>query len=73
MSIQQAESRFGHRQIGVGWGRMVRAKRGEIQIKCQGKILYSRGGEALVQLPRELWVPYSWRCSRPGGMGLWAA
>jgi len=27
------------------------------------------GGEALAQLPRELWMPHPWRHSRPGWMG----
>ena len=26
-----------------------------------GGIFYSGGGEALAQLPRELWVPHPWR------------
>jgi len=27
---------------------------------------YSEGGEALAQLPIELWMPHSWRHSGPG-------
>jgi len=35
--------------------------------------LYSKGGEALAQLPREAVGPHPWRRSRPGWMGPWAA
>ena len=34
---------------------------------------FTKGSEALVQLSREAVVPHSWRCSRPGWMGPWAA
>ena len=35
----------------------------------RGNLFYSEGGEALAQLPRELWVPHPWRHSRPGWVG----
>ena len=33
------------------------------------KILYSEGREAVALLPKGLWVPHPWRCSRLGWMG----
>lgn len=29
--------------------------------------------QRVVRLPRELWVPHHWRCSRPRWMEPWAA
>jgi len=36
-------------------------------------IIHNEDGEALAQLPRELWVPHPWRHSGPGWMRPWAA
>jgi len=37
------------------------------------KNFHGEDGEAMSQLPRELWVPHPWRQLRPGWMGPWAA
>ena len=38
-------------------------------LAVRGKMLCSEGGEALAQLPRELWVPHPHRHSRLGWVG----
>jgi len=35
----------------------------------EGIFFLLRGDEVLALLPRDLWVPHPWRCSRSGWMG----
>jgi len=52
-------------------GNGCKLKEEKFRLNVRRRILYSEGSETLALLPRELWVPHSWRCPRPW-MGPWA-
>jgi len=53
-------------------GNGFKLKEGIFRLDVRRKF-FTKGGEALAQLPREAVVPHSKRHSRPGWMGPWAA
>ena len=61
--------RAARRGGGVSFSGDIQTRPDAFLLAVRGKILCSEGGEALAQLPRELWVPHPWRCPRPGRMG----
>jgi len=54
-------------------GNDYKLKEGRFGLDARRTFFYSEGGEALAQLPRELWMSHPWRCSTPGWMGPYAA
>jgi len=53
-------------------GNGFKLKERKIYIRCQGEVFLWEGDEALEQATQErLWMPRSWRCSRPGWIGSW--
>ena len=50
-------------------GNDLKLKERRFRLDIWKKFFTWRGGEAVAQLPRELWVPHPWRCSGPGWVG----